>query len=328
MDPTDPARRADGTVGTAAHRDGGLADPITAPIPRIVGNGVTGGFVPADPSSGAAGRFVAAHPGSPVGLVPAQQSGAPAASPGPQKPAWTLSDVFVGLGVTLLLSLLITAVARIAGYDGGPALLLLGGLPIWIALLGTTIWACRRHGVGRLVVDLGLRFQWSDLWIGLAVGVGLRFAIGIWATVIARATGELPASNVPELGGAGLGNGFWVVVNVTAIVLIGPIVEEIFFRGLALRSALATLLRRADRPRLASPARRATYASLITALLFSLLHVGEVPTLTSALVLIPGLFFAGWVMARLTIWRQRLGPAIVTHVVFNGSAVAVLLALT
>ena len=317
MDPTDPARRADGTVGTAAHRDGELADPITAPIPRIVGNGVTGGFGPAHPSSVPAGGFVPAH-----------ASDAPTTSPGPQKPAWTLTDVFVGLGVTLLLSLLITAVARIAGYDGGPALLLLGGLPIWIALLGTTIWACRRHGVGRLVVDLGLRFQ---LVGPLDRPRGRRRAAFCHRHLgdgVARATGELPASNVPEFGGAGLGTGFWVVVNVTAIVLIGPIVEEIFFRGLALRSALATLLRRADRPRLASPARRATYASLITALLFSLLHVGEVPTLTSALVLIPGLFFAGWVMARLTIWRQRLGPAIVTHVVFNGSAVAVLLALT
>ena len=137
-----------------------------------------------DPSRVAADRAWAPPPAGPVpGAAPRT------ASPGPQKPAWTLSDVFVGLGVTLLLSLLITAVARIAGYDGGPALLLLGGLPIWIALLGTTIWACRRHGVGRLVVDLGLRFSWSDLWIGLAVGVGLRFAIGIWATVIARADG-------------------------------------------------------------------------------------------------------------------------------------------
>ena len=52
------------------------------------------------------------------------------------------------------------------------------------------------------------------------------------------------------------------------------------------------------------------------------------PTLASALVLLPGLFFAGWVMARLTLWRQRLGPAIVTHVVFNGTAVLALLALS
>ena len=96
MDRTDPARRADGTVGTAAHRDGELADPITAPIPRIVGDGVTGGFGPAHPSSGAGGGFVPAHPSSGAGggFVPAYASYAPAggfvpahrAAPPPPRP--------------------------------------------------------------------------------------------------------------------------------------------------------------------------------------------------------------------------------------------------
>jgi len=267
----------------------GAADPITAPIPVVAGT---------------------------------------VRPPGPRKPPWGLIDVFVALGVTLLLTLLVTAILRISSYEGGPAVLVLGGLPIWIALFGTAIWACRRHGVGSLVVDLGLRFRWSDLWIGLAVGIGLRLAIGVWAQVIARTVHENPGSNLPELGGTGVGSGFWLVVNVLAIVLVGPVIEEIFFRGLALRSALATLLRRSDRPRLVRPEYRLRYAAMISAALFSALHLGEVPTLASALVLLPGLFFAGWVMARLTLWRQRLGPAIVTHVVFNGTAVLALLALT
>ncbi len=320
--PTDDAG-ADHEGAETAVRLGGaeLAEPITAPLPAVRSG--HGGAVPMAPPT------VGAVPmAPPTGWVVPMAAPTGAAVPmAPPKPGWTLTDVFVGFGVTLLLTLLVGAVARMSSFDGGPALLVLGGLPIWISLLGTTIWACRRHGVGNLVVDLGLRVRWSDVGIGLAVGVGLRLAVGAWATIVARSTQQIPESNVPELGGGGLGSGPWLVVNVLAIALVGPVIEEIFFRGLVLRSALGTLLRRSDRPRLAAPERRLRYAALISAALFSALHLGEVPNVTSALVLLPGLFFAGWVMARLTLWRQRLGPAVVTHVVFNGTAVVALLAI-
>jgi len=130
-----------------------------------------------------------------------------------------------------------------------------------------------------------------------------------------------------------------LVINIAVIALIGPAIEEIFFRGLGLRSALASAWRRASLPvragrgsRLASsfadPKWRIRYSIAATSLIFALLHLSEVNDLTSAVVLLPGLFLAGWVLGRLTIWSGRLGPAIVTHVMFNGVAVLALLALT
>jgi len=226
-----------------------------------------------------------------------------------------------------LLSTLVAAIAGFTDLRGSNALLFLGALPVWIGLLGTAVWACRRHGTGSLVRDLALRIKPVDLAIGLGVGLALRFVIGLWALVYSSLTGQQPKSNLESVLGNGLGTGFWLVVNIAAIAVIGPVIEEIFFRGVGLRSALASLLRRADKPRFADPRRRARAAIAATALLFAALHLNEISDLTSAVVLLPGLFVTGWVLAQLTISTGRLGPAIVSHMVFNGVAVVALLFL-
>jgi membrane protease YdiL (CAAX protease family) len=263
--------------------------------------------------------------------VPADQTNGhpdPARDRVPAATPWTFVDVFAGLGVVLLMSMLIAAPIQFANVQGGSALLLVSALPVWIGLLGTTFWACRRHGTGNLVTDLALRFRPVDLAIGLGAGLGLRFVIGIWTIAYSAITGQQPTGNLNTVLGDGLGTGLWLVINMVVIAIIGPTIEEIFFRGLGLRSALASAWRRAGLPMFADPKRRVRYSIAATSLIFALLHVSEVNDLTSAVVLLPGLFLAGWVLGRLTVWSGRLGPAIVTHVVFNGVAVVALLALT
>ena len=253
------------------------------------------------------------------------------AGPAPVAPTWTLVDVFAGLGVTLLVSTLVITIVGFTGFDGGPGLILVAVLPIWISLAGTTVWACRRHGTGSLVTDLGLRIRWSDLLVGLGVGLGLRVALAIWAYVVVAVTRQMPhdTSNLPDIGdGPPLGTGVWLVVNVVVIAVISPFVEELFFRGLALRSALISLWRRAGRTRFGKQAKHRNQAAWISGVLFGLLHLNEVSTWVDAVILVPGLVGAGWVMARLTLWRQRLGPAIVTHMVFNATAVLALLSIS
>jgi len=264
------------------------------------------------------------------GVLVDQASGrlGPAQDRVPATTPWTFVDVFAGLGVVLLMSMLIAAPIQFANVQGGSALLLVSALPVWIGLLGTTFWACRRHGTGNLVTDLALRFRPVDLAIGLGAGLGLRFVIGIWTIAYSAITGQQPTGNLNTVLGDGLGTGLWLVINMVVIAIIGPTIEEIFFRGLGLRSALASAWRRASLPRFADPKRRVRYSIAATSLIFALLHVSEVNDLTSAVVLLPGLFLAGWVLGRLTVWSGRLGPAIVTHVVFNGVAVVALLALT
>lgn len=265
---------------------------------------------------------------APVPLPPGSITPPNGPAPDRPRPPWTFVDVFVGLGGVLLAGTVLSAVIRLTGGQLGAVTLIVAALPVWIGLLGTAVWACRRHGTGNLVTDLALRFRWVDLAIGLGAGLGLRFAIGIWTVLITRLSGQLPEGNLQDvLGESGIGHGAMLVLNALAIGLVGPVIEEIFFRGVGLRGALASLLRRsADRPRLADPRQRARIAIVATAAVFALLHISEVGDAVSALALLPGLFVAGLVLGWLTIRFGRLGPAIVTHVVFNAVAVAALVA--
>ena len=110
-----------------------------------------------------------------------------------------------------------------------------------------------------------------------------------------------------------------------AVTLLAPLVEELFFRGLLLRSTLESLNRRAYRPRLSKPTTRIHIAVLISAGLFAVIHLSEADDAFSASVLFLSLMLVGWVNARLTLWSNRLGPAIVSHAVFNGTALILLL---
>ncbi|HEY5115837.1 MAG TPA: CPBP family glutamic-type intramembrane protease, partial [Nakamurella sp.] len=59
--------------------------------------------------------------------------------------------------------------------------------------------------------------------------------------------------------------------------------------------------------------------------LFAVIHLSEADDAFSASVLFLSLMLVGWVNARLTLWSNRLGPAIVSHAVFNGTALILLL---
>jgi membrane protease YdiL (CAAX protease family) len=116
-----------------------------------------------------------------------------------------------------------------------------------------------------------------------------------------------------------------LITTAVAVTVIAPLVEELFFRGLLLRSTLESLNRRAYRPRLSNPTTRIHLAVLTSAGLFALIHLSEADNAFSATVLFLSLFVVGWVNARLTLWSNRLGPAIVSHAVFNGTALILLL---
>ena len=107
------------------------------------------------------------------------------------------------------------------------------------------------------------------------------------------------------------------VVLVVGIVLVTPVVEELFFRGLMLR-ALDDALAAAGR------AIAGTVAVVVSSAVFVLLH-----TLPSGENVSVGLIVAtlgvGVGCGILTLVTGRLGGAIVAHVVFNAIGVALLI---
>jgi hypothetical protein len=111
-------------------------------------------------------------------------------------------------------------------------------------------------------------------------------------------------------------------------VLIAPAVEELVTRGMLMRAIRAAIVRRVPEP---SEGRRhlAVDASvLISAAVFTALHLHEAPDLVTAVALVLGIFPIGLVVAWLATRTGRLGPGIVTHALVNALALAAALSLS
>lgn len=213
-----------------------------------------------------------------------------------------LAIALVGFAAAALL-----AATMRAGVQLPQPLDALGGyVLVWAPLLGAVLLA--RFAIlappGSASV-LGLVFRPIDLLWGLAAGLVLRIVVSVLEVVV---YGSLPAT---AGGGVPTGSALIVgsfIVAVLAATVIAPVVEELFFRGLLLRSVHGSL-----------PGRAAWVAVAISAVLFALLHVVVASGPSEALVTGIGTLLVGLGTGTAAVLTGRLGPAIVTHVVFNAS---------
>jgi membrane protease YdiL (CAAX protease family) len=227
-------------------------------------------------------------------------------------PHWGLGDVLLGLGVAILGSTLTSALALWASdtpadeADQLPlAWLAVAQLGLWFGLLGAPWLAAKFKGNG-MRSDFGLAARWSDLPVGVIAGGIAQFAIvgiiylpiQLFTDVTAKDISE-PAQNLTDRAAGPVG-----VILLVLIVGIGaPIVEEIFYRGLAQRS----LIRRFG----------PVWGIALTSVLFAATHLEPLQ--------FPALLAAGAVFGVLAYRFDRLGPAIAAHMFFNLTAVWALL---
>jgi hypothetical protein len=174
---------------------------------------------------------------------------------------------------------------------------------LWIGFLGAPWLASRTQGTKHFARDLGLRFRWFDL-LGIVIGVlGQLFITLMYAPF----QHDIKNFNAPSqrLTGASHGTGF--VVIAIATVLLAPAAEELFFRGLLLKSLvrLFTPLRAAGRAR----ATAVVLAVIADGLLFGAAH-GE-------WVQFAGLALFGILLAAVSYRTGRLGMNMVAHATFN-----------
>lgn len=156
------------------------------------------------------------------------------------------------------------------------------------------------------VADLGLRFQVRDL-VWFPVGVAIQ-AVAVpllyWPIlqVLDKTTDDV-SSEARELVDAASGAG---IVLLVLIVAVGaPFAEELFYRGLVLRSV---------------EKRWTTAVALVAStVLFGIVHLQGLQ--------LPALLLIGAVLAVLTVRYGRLGPAILCHSGFNACTLFVLLVL-
>jgi membrane protease YdiL (CAAX protease family) len=184
---------------------------------------------------------------------------------------------------------------------------------LWIGLLGAVIVVSRRYGSGSVVQDYGFRFRWNDLGWGLLLAFVARVLTAVIGVVVLLASGRLHSGRSASGLGTGALDTSVLVVLCVALVVGAPLVEELFFRGLMLRSL---------QTRVATPV-----AVGAQAVLFSACHalttsgIGLITELLSTLMF--GLL-AGAVVVRF----RRLGPTMVAHAFFNAVVAVVLIVVS
>ncbi len=178
-----------------------------------------------------------------------------------------------------------------------------GVLGLWVGLLGAVVVAARRSGTPSVVSFVGLRVAgvW-DLIGGAAVGLASQYLL---IPLLYLPVEQLDHSIAHQLSrpaqqDTGAAHGLPAATVLLLILAVGaPLVEEMFFRGLVLRSLSARF--------------RPVVAVVVTALLFALAHFEALQ--------FAGLAVFGVVLALLARRTGRLGPSIAAHAAFNAAAV-------
>lgn len=232
--------------------------------------------------------------------------------PSPSGPAravirWGMGDVLIGLVLWLLGGVLGLFVLLAMGDDSTSLTdLSLGAIAVslasgWIGLLGWPIVATYWKGQRSLARDFGLAFRPIDLAWG-ALGGFVALVLSVAGTILWSLLSNAPSPTntdfLPKRPGA-----LTIIALVVLVAIATPIVEELFFRGLFLRSV----------------GRRwnLVVGVIVSSLVFGLLHVqGSTMGEAAFMVLVTASY--GAVFALLVVRAGgRLGPAIVAHMCVN-----------
>ena len=224
-------------------------------------------------------------------------------------PTWGLGDAVVAVLVGNGAAILLATTWAVAGGESRVTwgLVVLSTLGLWIGFAGVPWWASVRKGRASLAADYGWRWSLpADIVIGVVTAVVVQF-------VVLRVIVELFALFEPDLEFSQSSQElaeevdaprFAVLVLVLAIG--APLAEELFFRGLLLRS----LVRRWG----------SAVGIVVSAVLFGLVHT-ESGSAAAVGAAVTGLAVFGGALAWLTERFGRMGPAICGHIAFNVIAV-------
>ena len=229
---------------------------------------------------------------------------------------WGLGDVLIGLTLWIVGGVVGSIVLLGTGEVSGGSLtaLSLGAITIslvcgWPGFLGWPIVATYWKGQRSLRRDFGVDVRPIDLGWGLLGGLAALILSAVGGVVWTLISNESTPSNTEFLPAKP--SALTAIVIFFLIAICTPIVEELFFRGLFLRSV----------------GRRwnLTAGVLITSLVFGLFHAqGESLAQSAFIVAVTASY--GAVFALLVLRANgRLGPSVIAHMCVN--AVGVLGAL-
>lgn len=217
--------------------------------------------------------------------------------------------LWAGLGIVAALTCG-WGVQRLSGQvPYSPLLGVAAYLAVWIPFLAALTASFWSETYVRAIAWLGLRLRPLDLLWGIGIGSMVR---AFDAALRLSVTGSTGLDRQPALSAIGNLSTETIAWGVLAPVLIAPVLEEIYFRGLIQRALAETFAM------LGSVARWSA-AVVLTSALFAGVH--SLLLLTSPReALLTGLTTFVFALAAGTTAAatRRLGGAIVGHIVFNG----------
>lgn len=232
----------------------------------------------------------------------------PDAFSGQPRIRWGLGDVLVGLGLVLALPVTTTLVlGAVAGVDPSspPRWFVMSALVAgWVGLGAWPFVVARYKGTGARS-DFGLALRGRDVWVG--AGTAIPVLAGIYAIELGSPGEPVRRPSVELLfpaEGPGVAEMVFVAVG---LVIVTPVVEELFFRGLVLRAA----------------ERRwgVVFGVGLSTVVFALVHLE--PGVSAALRLLAEIGLLGLVLGLLAVRTGRLGPPIAAHAAVNAVGVGV-----
>jgi membrane protease YdiL (CAAX protease family) len=204
-----------------------------------------------------------------------------------------------GFVVGILGGLLLALVARALDLpDIGILLFNLAGL--WTGLLGACWLASRRYGTGHIRRDFGLHVRGPDVGWGLLMSLVARVAGAMVVIPFLFGSRRLVGNNQGVYGKV-TQSGFTFAIFGAVAVFGAPVIEELFFRGLLLRSLTSVV--------------GTGGAIAIQAVLFGLAHFS--PLLGLANLSVMAIIAAAGLIFGITAWWRRIGTSVVSHGAFN-----------
>ncbi|WP_104192588.1 CPBP family intramembrane glutamic endopeptidase [Cryobacterium sp. Y82] len=255
-----------------------------------------------------------------------------------------------GIGIVVAMVLLVSVGATV--FDDPNVALLLGYLCVWVPLLAaigvTGVWIAKvsapaGSGGGSIVRLLRLSIRPIDLVWGLAAGLLARtvaslIEIGVYGSM--GTTGATFGETVYDF--------WWLFGALLAPVLLAPVVEELFFRGLVLRAVYEQVaaargrkngnivdtpsstslvpgvsqIDRSDAPdarRQSAGGAAGAIAIAVSGLTFALMHLVTIDVGSTDAIVVVGMstLIFGMAAASVSLATGRIGGAIIAHVTFN-----------
>ncbi len=171
----------------------------------------------------------------------------------------------------------------------------------------------RMRGHRDVMSELGLAFKSNQLWWLVAGAVSL-IPLGYLATLLRLGLGVedgSPQQAVVEAATEVRGT-ITMLAVVVGVVMLGPLSEELIFRGLMVRIALSRGL-------------SSRLAVFITAVAFAAVHLADRSLISrSGMVTVAILLLFGLFLGAIRMRTGNLGPAILTHAGFNLGTVLLL----